>query len=108
MPKGLALPKQYRGAGDLRTVVDRNTRAMLNHINQRLVAFEDDLSLNLFFVPSVVLPSATFEGTKMSFFGETPVTRPTVTGVHASNTALTSLLDALSALGLIIDNTTAS
>ena len=107
MPKNLALPKQYRGQGDLRSIVDRNTRIMLTHINQQLVAYEDDGALNLFYAPSVTLPSAVFEGTKMGFFGETPVVRPTVVGSRASGAAYTSLLDAMAVLGLVIDNSTA-
>lgn len=107
MGQNLALPKQYRGQGDLRSIVDRNTRIMLTHINQSLVSYESDGSLNLFYVPNVTLPSLYSEGTKLGFFGQTPSTRPTVVGSRASGAAYTSLLDAMAALGLVIDNSTA-
>jgi hypothetical protein len=45
---------------------------------------------------------------KVSFFGATPMARPTVTGSRDGNAALNSLLGALEDLGLIGDNTTAS
>lgn len=104
---GLSLPKQYRGEGDLRSIVDRNTRAILTHINQSLVGYEDDGSLSLFYAPSVTLPSMYSEGTKLAFFGQTATTRPTVVGSRASGAAYTSLLDAMATLGLVIDNSTA-
>lgn len=46
--------------------------------------------------------------TRMGFFGATPVSQPSVTGVRAGNTALASLLTQLANLGLIANNTTAS
>lgn len=42
---------------------------------------------------------------KVSFHGVTPVVRATVTGSKGANAALTSLLTALAAKGLIIDST---
>ena len=39
------------------------------------------------------------------FFGATPVSRQTVSGSKAGNAALTSLMAALSALGLVLDTT---
>ncbi len=42
---------------------------------------------------------------KVGFFGTTPVGRATVTGSKGSNAALTSLIAALVAQGLIIDST---
>lgn len=42
----------------------------------------------------------------MSFNGNTPVARPTVTGPRAGNAALASLLSQLAILGLITDDTT--
>lgn len=51
---------------------------------------------------------ATYDGsTKIGVFGVTPVARPTVTGSRGGNAALASLLDALEALGWIVDSTTA-
>jgi hypothetical protein len=44
--------------------------------------------------------------TGLSFFGGTPAAKPTVTGSKGSNAALTSLLTALSNLGLITDSST--
>lgn len=41
-----------------------------------------------------------------SFFGGTPIAKPTVTGAKGGNAALTSLLTQLAALGLITDSTT--
>jgi hypothetical protein len=43
----------------------------------------------------------------LGFFGAAPVGKPAVTGSRASAAALTSLLSALSTLGLINDLTTA-
>lgn len=43
---------------------------------------------------------------KAGFFSATPVVKPTVTGSRASGAALTSLLSAMSQLGLITDSTT--
>ena len=43
----------------------------------------------------------------VGFFGSGGTTRPTITGSRGGNAALTSLLTALSALGLITDSTTA-
>ena len=42
---------------------------------------------------------------KVAFFGGTPVVKPTVTGSKGANAALTSLMTALVALGLVIDTT---
>ncbi len=42
---------------------------------------------------------------KIGFHGVTPVVRATVTGSKGANAALTSLLTALAAKGLIIDST---
>jgi hypothetical protein len=106
MSKGLALPRQFRGEGDLRAIVERNMRAMVTHINNRTVTLEEDNSLNLFSAPQVVLPSLTLEPTKVGFFGEDTVVRPTVTGSKGGNAALGSLLTALVNLGLILDSTT--
>ncbi len=44
---------------------------------------------------------------RIGFFGNTPIARPTVTGSKSGNTALASLLDALSQIGMITDSTTA-
>lgn len=41
-----------------------------------------------------------------SFYGTTPVVKPTVTGAKGSNAALASLLTALAAVGLITDSST--
>lgn len=43
---------------------------------------------------------------KIGFFESTPVVKPTVTGSKGANAALTSLLSALSSMGLIVDSTT--
>jgi hypothetical protein len=43
---------------------------------------------------------------KIAFFGTTPAAKPTVTGSKAANAALTSLMTALSSLGLVTDSTT--
>ncbi len=42
---------------------------------------------------------------KISFYGATSVVKPTVTGAKGANAALTSLIAALVAQGLIIDTT---
>lgn len=42
---------------------------------------------------------------RIGFHGVSPTTRPTVTGSRGANAALTSLLTALAAKGLIIDST---
>ena len=42
---------------------------------------------------------------QISFFGETPVPQPTVTGAKGGNVALASLIAELVALGLIVDGT---
>jgi hypothetical protein len=44
---------------------------------------------------------------KLAFWGATPIIRPTVSGAKAANAALTSLMTALAALGLVTDTTTA-
>jgi hypothetical protein len=107
MGQGLSLPRQYRGDGDLRTIVERNSRAMMTHINQRLIGLEEDGSVNMFSLPLVVLPSVQSEPTKLGFFGATTVVKPTVSGAKGANAALGSLITALSNLGLIVDTTTA-
>ena len=43
----------------------------------------------------------------VGFFGSTPAAKPTVTGSRGGNAALSSLISALAALGLIADNTAA-
>lgn len=80
---------------------------MLTHINQSLVSYNEGGALDLFYAPSVTLPSMYSEGTKLGFYGQTPTTRPTVVGSRASGAAYTSLLDAMATLGLVIDNSTA-
>jgi hypothetical protein len=45
-------------------------------------------------------------GTKLSFYGGSTITKPTVTGSKGANAALTSLMTALAALGLVTDTTT--
>lgn len=107
MARSLALPKQYRGSGDLRAIVDRNTRTMLTFINQLVVAKEDDGSLNLLALPKVILPSIESTPTGVGFYGAPPATKPTITGSRGGNVALGDLLTALAGLGLINDNTTA-
>jgi len=47
-----------------------------------------------------------FNRTGLAFNDKTPIAKPTVTGSRDGNTALTSLLSALDALGLIRDETT--
>jgi hypothetical protein len=42
---------------------------------------------------------------KIGFYGAVPVVKPTVTGSKGANAALTSLIAALVAQGLIIDTT---
>lgn len=44
---------------------------------------------------------------KISFYGATPIVKPTVSGAKGSNAALASLLTKLASLGIIIDTTTA-
>lgn len=44
-------------------------------------------------------------GTGLGFYGATPVAKPTVTGSKGANAALTSLMTALSSLGLCTDST---
>lgn len=45
-------------------------------------------------------------GGELSFFGASPMVKPTVTGAQGSNTALASLLTTLADLGLLTDSTT--
>lgn len=45
---------------------------------------------------------------KVGFYGFTGTTKPTITGVRASNTALADLLTKLSGLGILTDSTTAT
>lgn len=45
-------------------------------------------------------------GKKVAFYGGGPVIKQTVTGAKAGNAALTSLMTALAAIGLVIDTTT--
>lgn len=47
-----------------------------------------------------------FNRTGLAFNDKSPIAKPTVTGSHGGNTALTSLLSALDALGLIRNETT--
>lgn len=54
---------------------------------------------------SVVVTDA--EG-KIGFYGAAPVAKATVTGARDDGTALQSLLVALAAAGLIVDNSTAT
>lgn len=56
------------------------------------------------FTGEVTLGSGT---SAIGFFGATPTARPTVSGARGGNTALTSLLAALAALGLVTDASTA-
>lgn len=49
----------------------------------------------------------TSTATLLSFFGATPIAKPTITGSRGGNAALTNLLTQLAALGLITDSTTA-
>jgi hypothetical protein len=44
---------------------------------------------------------------KIGFWGATPVVKPTITGAKGSNAALSSLMVALSTMGLVVDSTTA-
>lgn len=46
------------------------------------------------------------QGTKLGFYNTAPVTIPTVAGAKGGNAALTSLMAALAALGLVVDTTT--
>jgi len=43
---------------------------------------------------------------KIGFYGATPQTRPVLTGIVSSNTCLSTIVSALSALGLVTDSTT--
>ena len=54
---------------------------------------------------SVVVTDATG---KIGFYGAEPVVKATVTGARDDGTALASLLDALEALGLVVDSSTAT
>jgi hypothetical protein len=45
------------------------------------------------------------DGTGLGFFGRTPVGRPNATGSRQGNSALTSLVSALTALGLLTNGT---
>jgi hypothetical protein len=47
-----------------------------------------------------------FNGATIGFFGSTGTAKPTITGSKAANAALTSLLTALAALGILTDSTT--
>ncbi len=49
---------------------------------------------------------STNSSASIGFFGASPVAQPSVTGSRASGAALVSLLNALSSLGLIVNNTT--
>ncbi len=43
---------------------------------------------------------------QLAFYGTAPISKPTVTGAKGGNAALTSVLSALAALGLVTDSTT--
>lgn len=43
---------------------------------------------------------------RVGFFGNTPISRPTVTGSRAGNAALASLMTTLATYGLVVDSTT--
>ncbi len=45
-------------------------------------------------------------GPAVGFYGAAPIARPTITGSRSDGTALANLLSQLSALGLVVDNTT--
>lgn len=45
-------------------------------------------------------------GGELGFYGATPITVPAITGAKAGNTALTSVIAQLVALGLVTDSTT--
>jgi hypothetical protein len=45
-------------------------------------------------------------GAGLGFYGTAPITKQTVTGAKAGNVALTNLMTALAALGLLVDSTT--
>ena len=57
-------------------------------------------------LPTSATPVVKMDVDSLAFYGTAPITKPTVTGAHASNTALMSLLTALANLGLITNNTT--
>ena len=47
-------------------------------------------------------------GDTVGFYGATPVSKPTVSGIRDSNAALADLLTELETMGLLTDTTTAS
>lgn len=58
--------------------------------------------------PTICITDTQFShrSTLLGFYSATPVTKATVTGSKGANAALTSLMSALSALGLVTDSTT--
>jgi hypothetical protein len=66
--------------------------------NLRLEAFQNILI--------TATSAVNISGAQMGFYGQTPISRPTVTGSRGGNAALTSLITSLASLGLIIDSTT--
>ena len=76
-----------------------------------IISRETQANTGIFFAASKVgIAAAGFErfganSTGIGFYGSTPVARPVVTGSKGGNAALTSLLTALSDLGLIANST---
>ena len=55
------------------------------------------------YLPNEEDPQIVVSEVGVGFYGTDPTAQPTVTGAHADNAALVSLLVALDSLGLIVD-----
>lgn len=107
MGKGFATPRQFRGSGDLRILLQKNWDALLTWLNQYVVTRDDELAVDLSAESSVSLPTVTSEGVKLSFYGATAITKPNITGSRSGGAALSNLLNELDNLGIIQDSTSA-
>lgn len=84
------------GTGVTDVELARGTVGVLSVLGSLYVA--DDLT---------IINDLNHDGARAGFFGTAPALKPTVSGSRGGNAALDSLLNALSALGLITDNSTA-
>lgn len=107
MSKGFATPRQFRGTGDLRILLQKNWTALTTWLNQYVVTRNDDLEVDLSAEQAVNLPTVSSEGVKLSFYGATPITKPNITGSRSGGAALSNLLNELDNLGIIQDSTSA-
>lgn len=89
------------------TLAFRNQRATANPKSGIETATKDSAGAGTFLPLSGGTITGNFEiQGNVGFYNTTPVNKPIVTGSKGANAALTSLMSALSALGLVTDSTT--